>query len=159
MGRAFPAIRAAISIVRGCLTVVERTKHPVSLFCLVAAAASSGCAKSPESIAPAYVSTVNYQSWSCNQLAEEGRRLSQALAEASTQQRNARTNDTIGIILIGIPVSSLSGDNIAPQIANLKGQVVAVQQAGNFKNCGIKIELPKAEPLPPPKVQSGVPSY
>jgi hypothetical protein len=141
MGRAFSAHNGAISIVCGCLTIVKNTKHPVSIFCLVAALATAGCAKSPESIAPAYISTVNYQSWSCNQLAEEGRRLTQALAEASTQQRNARTNDTIGIILIGIPVSSLSGDNIAPQIANLKGQVVAVQQAGNFKNCGLRQEL------------------
>jgi hypothetical protein len=98
--------------------------------------AGGGCAKSPESIAPAYVSTVNFQSWSCNQLAEEGRRLSQALAEA----RNARTNDTIGVIFLGLPVSSLSGDNIAPQIANLKGQMVAVQQAGSSKNCGFRVE-------------------
>ena len=108
----------------------------VALFTL----AGGGCAKSPESIAPAYVSTVNFQSWSCNQLAEEGRRLSQALAEASTQQRNARTNDTIGVIFLGLPVSSLSGDNIAPQIANLKGQMVAVQQAGSSKNCGFRVE-------------------
>jgi hypothetical protein len=104
-----------------------------------------GCAKSPESIAPAYVSTVNFQSWSCNQLAEEGRRLNQALAEASTQQRNARTNDTIGVIFLGLPVSSLSGDNIAPQIANLKGQMVAVQQAGSSKNCGFRVETANAQ--------------
>ncbi len=97
----------------------------------------AGCAKSPESIAPAYVSAVTYQNWSCAQLSDEGRRLDQALAEASTQQRNARTNDTIGVILLGLPVSSLSGDNIAPQIASLKGQMVAVQQAAGVKRCGI----------------------
>jgi hypothetical protein len=112
----------------------------IALFTL-----AGGCAKSPESIAPAYVSTVNFQSWSCNQVAEEGRRLSQALAEASTQQRNARTNDTIGVIFLGLPVSSLSGDNIAPQIANLKGQMVAVQQAGSSKNCGFRVETAYAQ--------------
>lgn len=121
------------------------------------------CAKAPESIAPAYVSQVSYQSWTCTQLQEEGSRLSNALVEASTQQRNARTNDTLGIIFIGLPVSSLSGDNIAPQVANLKGQIIAVQTAGNLKNCGFQIamqqEAPK-ETVPAPKAdQTGFAPY
>ncbi len=113
------------------------TRKTTALLFSLSTLIDAGCAKSPESIAPAYISTVNYQSWSCAQLAEEQGRLNQALAEASTQQRNARTNDTIGVIFIGLPVSSLSGDNIAPQIANLKGQIVAVQQAASLKNCGL----------------------
>ncbi|MGB2932191.1 MAG: hypothetical protein WBE08_01510 [Methyloceanibacter sp.] len=161
MGRTVVALCGLIAIlVTGCSTVVKGTKQQFLLFCFATALVIGGCAKSPESIAPAYISTVNYQNWSCGQLGEEGGRLNQALAEASTQQRNARTNDAIGVILVGIPVSSLSGDNIAPQIANLKGQLVAVQQAGNLKNCGLRIEPPRAEPQPPQKnVQSGIPSY
>ena len=76
------------------------------LFLFIAA-----CAKSPESIAPSYISDVGYQSWQCKQLAEEDQRLAGALATASTQQKNARTNDTVGVLLIGLPVSSMSGDN------------------------------------------------
>ncbi|WP_439541113.1 hypothetical protein [Hyphomicrobium sp.] len=106
-------------------------------LCLFAGTAllASACAKSPESIAPAYVSEVNYQHWSCGQLGEESGRLSQALAQASTQQENARTNDTVGIILIGLPVSSLSGDNIAPEIARLKGETEAVRKVSIGKGC------------------------
>jgi hypothetical protein len=96
----------------------------------------SACAKSPDSIAPAYVSEVGYQNWSCAQLAEESARLSTALASASVQQENARTNDTVGVILIGLPVSSLSGDNIAPEIARLKGETEAVRKASMSKSCG-----------------------
>ena len=90
----------------------------------VAAVALLGCAcaKSPESISPSYISDVGYQSWSCQQLGEEQQRLGQALAVASQQQEKARTNDTVGVILLGLPVSSLSGDNIAPEIARLKGE-------------------------------------
>jgi hypothetical protein len=62
-------------------------------------------------------------------------RLSQALAQASTQQENARTNDTVGVILIGLPVSSLSGDNIAPEIARLKGETEAVRKVSIGKGC------------------------
>lgn len=95
----------------------------------------AGCAKSPESIAPAYVSQLNYQNLTCQQLAEENARLTQALAVASKQQQNARTNDTVGVILLGLPVSSLSGDNIAPQIADEKGQIEAIRQRQLAMGC------------------------
>jgi len=100
------------------------------------ALAALGCAKKPESIAAAYVSHVTYQSWNCQQLGEESARLSDALAVASEQQTNARTNDTVGIIFLGLPVSSMSGDNIAPQIAHLKGEMEAVRKASTLRNCG-----------------------
>jgi hypothetical protein len=102
---------------------------PILALALVA------CAKSPEAIGPEYISHVAYQSYTCQQLGEEEARLTQALAVASGQQENARTNDTVGVLLIGLPVSSLSGDNIAPQIARLKGEIQAVQKAAMLKNC------------------------
>jgi hypothetical protein len=112
----------------------------------------AACAKSPESIAPAYVSEVGYHGYTCQQLGEEGTRLSAALATASAQQEKARTNDTVGVILIGLPVSSLSGDNIAPEIARLKGEQEAVRKATMFKQCGsaptAAISAPALKPVP-----------
>src|SRR5688572_20471078 len=111
-----------------------------------------GCAKSPESIAPSYISDVGYQNWTCEQLAGEQMRVSQALATASTQQRKARTNDTVGVIFLGLPVSSLSGDNIAPEIARLKGENEALIRAMRIKGCAaapaqaVIIEEPKKPP-------------
>jgi len=96
---------------------------------------AGACAKSPESIQASYISEVSYQSWSCPQLGEESQRLSAALATASTQQERARGNDVVGVILIGLPVSSLSGDNIAPEIARLKGEQEAVRRTMIAKNC------------------------
>lgn len=95
----------------------------------------AGCAKDPDSIAPSYISDVGYQSWSCQQLGDEQNRLSAALATASTQQKKARTNDAVGVALLGLPVSSLSGDNIAPEIARLKGEQDAVRRAMIAKSC------------------------
>lgn len=95
----------------------------------------AGCAKSPESIAPAYVSEVPYSQWSCKQLGEEQQRLSSAYTVAAQQQEKARGNDIAGVIILGLPVSSLSGDNIAPQIAELKGEQEAVRKAMILKNC------------------------
>lgn len=102
---------------------------------IIVCVALSACAKSPESIAPSYVSTVPYESWSCDQLAQETVRVEQALAVASEQQEKARGNDVVGVLLIGLPVSSLSGDNVAPQVANLKGQKAALEQTMIRKNC------------------------
>lgn len=93
------------------------------------------CAESPESIAPAYVSTIIYQNWTCQQLGEEEGRLDSAYANAAQQQRNARTNDTWGVVFLGLPTASLSGENIAPQVANLKGQIDAVHQSQTIKSC------------------------
>lgn len=98
-------------------------------FCLAA------CAKSPESISASYVSHVGYQSWSCPQLGEEQHRLSAALATASTEQKKTRSQDTAGVILLGLPVSSMSGGNIAPEIARLKGEQEAVRKAMIIKSC------------------------
>jgi hypothetical protein len=110
----------------------------------VAATVLTGCAKSPDSIAPAYVSDLTYRPVSCADLAIESARLQQALAQASTQQEQARGNDTVGVILLGLPVSSLSGDNVAPEIARLKGELEAIHRVGLQKKCNLP-------PAPAPK--------
>jgi hypothetical protein len=122
-------------------------RHSTAAF---AALLLVSCAKAPESIAPSYVSDVGYQSWSCEQLGGEQMRISQALASASTQQRKARTNDTVGVIFLGLPVSSLSGDNIAPEIARLKGENEAIIRAMRVKGCAAVPAMPQ----PPAEVPS-----
>ena len=94
----------------------------------------AACATAPEDIAPAYVSNMQYQAWTCEQMAAESGRL--ASASYSTQLSKARSNVSVGVILLGLPVSSLSGSNVAPEIARLKGEQVAMQQAQALKNCG-----------------------
>ena len=112
---------------------------------LVAAAAGllASCAKAPESISASYISDVGSQQYTCDQLGSESSRLSSALATASTQQEKARTNDVMGVILIGLPVSSMSGDNIAPEIARLKGEQEAVRRAAMIKRCPSSAALPE----------------
>ena len=104
------------------------------LVCAVAALAA-GCAKSPESIAPAYISPLGYHNLACDQLGEEGARVAAALAQVSQQQRNARTNDTIGVIFLGLPVSTLSGGNVADQVARLKGEQQTIRQVAMQNRC------------------------
>lgn len=100
----------------------------IGLAGLAALSFVSGCATKPEDIAPAYVSTMVYSPYNIEQLRQEEMRLQAALATASAAQREARSNDTLGVIFLGLPVSSLSGSNQASNIARLKGELEAVQK-------------------------------
>jgi hypothetical protein len=119
------------------ITIQEDDEMQVRTVALIgiAALAISACAKSPDAIQASYVSEVPYLSWTCPQLSEETQRLSGALARASAQQERARGNDIAGVIFLGFPVSSLSGDNVAPEVARLKGEEEAVRKAMIRKNC------------------------
>jgi hypothetical protein len=108
------------------------------------ALAIAGCAKKPESIAASYISDIPYQAYSCAQIGQEMVRVDSALSAASAQQNKARTNDTVGVIFLGLPVSSLSGDNVAAEIARLKGEKDALHRAGLIRNCS----LPQPGALP-----------
>jgi starvation-inducible outer membrane lipoprotein len=95
----------------------------------------ASCAQAPEEVRAAYTSSVAYESWTCKQLGEEQARLQGALTSASAQQSQTRANDVAGWVFLGMPVASMSGGNVAPEIANYKGQIEAVQQTMIRKNC------------------------
>lgn len=122
----------------------------VAATALLAAFFLAGCAAKPEDIAPAYVSHMIYEPYTIDQLRAEEQRLQAALATASDAQRKARSNDTAGVILLGLPVSSLSGSNQAANIARLKGELEAVQ-----KTIGLKSGAPIATPAANTATQMG----
>jgi len=107
-----------------------------SAFAAAIAVVSLGaCAKAPESIAPSYVSEVPYQGYTCEQLGQERARLEQAYTTTAQAQNDARTGDAWGVFLIGMPTSSLSGGNVAAEVASVKGQMTAVDKTIIAKNC------------------------
>jgi hypothetical protein len=97
----------------------------------------AACAAPPEAIAPSYVSPISYNGLNCSDLSAEAARVDAALTQASQQQEQAHGNDVVGVLLIGVPVSTLSGTNVAPQVASLKGQQQAIQQAILQKHCRV----------------------
>lgn len=104
-------------------------------FILITVGFLTSCAQSPGSIQAAYVSPVTYSNWSCRQITEEQARLNGALAVASQQQEQARSNDTAAVIFFGLPLASMSGANVAPQIARYKGEQEATRLAGISQDC------------------------
>ena len=106
---------------------------------------ASACATRSSEIAPSYISPVQYQNYSCQQLATEAQSVSQQAAIASGQQDKIRRDDTVkttvGAIIFWPVLLFNSGDGPqAAQVASLKGQMQAVQTASIQKNCGFQFK-------------------
>ena len=95
----------------------------------------SACAQAPEAIQPAYVSLMTFGGMSCAQLGAESARVDSALVRASAQQRQARGNGTMGVILLDLPVSTLSGGNVAARITDLKDRQDVLHQILIQRGC------------------------
>lgn len=116
------------------------------------AGALVACAKNPDAIAPISMPVNAYAGLSCEQLVTENRRSSAALAAVSQQQKQAATGDAVGVFLIGVPVSSLSGGDKEGLVAQHKGEIVAIEGAMRAQGCA----PPAPDAVPPPASEPSV---
>ena len=131
-------------------------RKPVAILAVLSLV---GCASKSTEIAPTYVSPIQYQSYSCNQLAEEAQRVATAAAAATGVQDHQATSDAVamgvGLVIFWPTLFFIGGDKTnAAQLAQLKGQMDAIQQASIQKNCGIKFQQAQ-QGAPPPTAYSG----
>lgn len=99
-----------------------------TIFALTLAALTlAACAKGPDAIAPVSM-TGAYDHLSCARAAETLTAERANLAALSAKQKSAVTGDAIGVFLIGVPVSSLAGEDNEGAIATSKGKVLALEQ-------------------------------
>ena len=108
-------------------------------------AALGGCASSASDIASSYISPVAYQSYTCQQLALEAQAISTRAATLSGAQDSQRTKDgvaTAAAIVIFWPAAFFVGGDkqTAAELANMKGQMVAIEQASIAKRCNIQFQ-------------------
>jgi hypothetical protein len=109
--------------------------------CLLGTICVAGCASKSAEVTPTFVSPVGYQNYSCLQLGQEAQAVSQQAAIASGQQDKIHDEDvaktTVGIVLFWPVLLFNKGDGAAASnLANLKGQMQAIQQASVQKECG-----------------------
>lgn len=97
-----------------------------NIMAVSAIAALSACASGPDSIAPVSMGNA-YQGLSCNQAQISLQEERVTLAALEQKQRNAVVGDAIGVFLILVPVSSLTGNDVEGQLATSKGKVVALE--------------------------------
>jgi len=105
-----------------------------------------GCASSAKNIQPAYVSPIVYQDFSCTQLAQEARRVSENAQRVAGVQDEKATNDAVatGVALVVFwPAAFLvsGGDGqVAAELAKLKGQRDTIEEVAIEKKCDISFE-------------------
>jgi hypothetical protein len=93
----------------------------------------SACAQSPGSIEPVSMGAA-YSGVSCEQASIEYASASNALAALSSKQKGAVAGDAVGVLLIGVPVSSLTGGDVSGQIALEKGKIASLD--ARLLGCG-----------------------
>jgi len=116
-----------------------------ALAAVALCAALGGCASAASDIAPAYISPVAYQSYTCQQLALEAQAISTRAATLSGAQDSQRTKDgiaTAAAVVIFWPAAFLVGGDkqTAAELSQMKGQMVAVEQASVAKKCNIQFQ-------------------
>lgn len=130
----------------------KRTARTALIAALIpVAAAVAGCARNPDAIAPVAMPVNAYSGLSCDQLVAEHRQSSAALAAVAAEQKQAATGDAVGVFLIGVPVSSLSGGDKEGLVAQRKGEVVAIESAMRGQQCAppaAPAATPPAKPSP-----------
>ena len=120
----------------------------------------SGCASSPDSIEAAYVSPLEYQSYDCDQLGQEMRRVGRKVQEVTGHQDDEATGDTVamgvGLVIFWPALFFLIGSDREEELARLKGEAEAVEQAAIGKNCRGLIEQieQEREQAPRPTITS-----
>ena len=117
---------------------------------LVSALTVAGYATSSDKITASYVSPIQYENWNCRQLAEEAQRISHHAAAAAGAQDSQATKDavatTVGVIVFWPALFLIGGDKQgAAELAHLKGQMDAIEQASIRKRCGIQFQKQPAQ--------------
>lgn len=97
----------------------------VIILCLLVAS----CASRPAKIAPVYVSSSEYADLTCEETHAELSAAEERLAALSKRQNSAATTDAFSVLLLGVPVANLTGNDVEGDLALEKGRVEALKRA------------------------------
>lgn len=108
----------------------------------------TACASPPDKISAAYVSPLQYQSYTCDQIREEIMRVNRKLMEVSGAQKKEASKDAVamgvGLVIFWPALFFLAGDDKKEELARLKGEYDALEQSAIQKNCSIASEIEAA---------------
>ncbi len=119
------------------------SKMLIGAVAALAAAGVSACASSSGDIRASYVSPLQYQGYTCQQISAEAARVSSRAAEAAGVQDAKRTNDQVAtgvaIVVLWPAAFFVGGDGqTAAELARLKGEYEALEKIAIEKNCNVQ---------------------
>lgn len=105
----------------------------------------AACASKSENISAAYVSPNTYASYNCRMLQDEAQRVSSRAIQASGAQDQKASNDAVatgvGVVLFWPALFFIKGEGAsAAEVARLKGEMDAIEQASIQKRCNIRFQ-------------------
>ncbi len=95
----------------------------------------AGCAKRPDAIAAVPMETTAYAGMNCRQLESTETQIRNELNALSAAQNSAADSDALGVFLLGVPWSSMSGNDKEALIAVAKGKLDAIDLVQAQKGC------------------------
>lgn len=107
---------------------------PTTIICMFVV----GCSPAPQSIPSAYVSPLVYQPYNCAQLMQEWHRIGRKTQEVASSQTEESSKDAtaVGVGLLLWPAFFfLIGNDRKEEVARLKGEADALEQAAIQKDC------------------------
>ncbi|MCR8827396.1 hypothetical protein [Pseudosulfitobacter koreensis] len=109
----------------------------------------SACAETAQDVAPAQVSTKEYDRLTCRQIAKEAMRVTQEAQAVSVKQNEVAKRDAVakGVAWAVLGPAALlikTNELHATELARLKGELNALEQVSGHKNCGITFQKARA---------------
>lgn len=109
----------------------------------------ASCATPPDKIEAAYVSPIQYENYTCEQIAAEAGRVSDRALQALGAQKKKAQNDAVkvGVALVLFWPAALFVDGKGAnesEVARLKGEMETLEKVSIQKECGIQFQRPEA---------------
>lgn len=105
----------------------------------------SGCAQKADKIQPSYVSPLQYGDYSCKQIKAEINRVGRRMNEVAGVQDKTASNDAaamgVGLVLFWPALFFIDSTDQRVELARLKGEFDALEQAAIQKNCTVAKEI------------------
>jgi hypothetical protein len=99
----------------------------------------TACATQPDKISASYVSPLQYQGYTCNQIDLELTRVTNAVSEVTGQQQKEADKDAVamavGLVIFWPALFFLIGKDKKEELARLKGEYQALQDIAKQKEC------------------------
>ncbi len=115
----------------------------IRITAALATATISACASSSGDVRASYVSPLQYQGYTCQQISAEAARVSSRAAEVAGVQDQKRTNDQVAtgvaIVVFWPAAFFVGGDGpTAVELARLKGEYEALENIAIEKKCNVQ---------------------
>lgn len=107
-----------------------------------------GCSTASKNVSSSYVSPIQYQGYSCDQLRQEYVRVNAKMLEVAGKQDKEANKDAVamgvGLVLFWPALFFLMGDDKKDELARLKGECDAIESCAIEKNCAVADEIAEA---------------